>query len=81
MESVLDSDTVTLGFCRSSAAARRLDFAMPAPPPAPLALESFEPQRMTSIMGSQAAAAASLRNEHRELELERIKLERARIKT
>ena len=39
------------------------------------------PQRTTSIMGSQAAAAASLRNEHSGLELERFKLERARTKS
>ena len=62
-----------------SAVSSRLDFATPSLPIPPLELDSCEPQRTTSTIGSQAAAAASLRNEQRELELERMKLDRARI--
>ena len=78
-EATREALPLALGVPRTSAASTRLDFTTPAPLPAPLELESFEPQRTVSTISSQAAAAASLRYRSQELQLEKIKLERARI--
>ena len=74
-------ERLPVAFCNTSesAAASRLDFATPAPGPAPLELESFEPQQTTSTIGGQAVAAAKMLSRCQELQLEKIRLERVRI--